>query len=105
MATDYHARAMKGAATRRQKKLASLAAVHATAPLKGPLKKSEPTVNLCLCGCEKSVKGQFAIGHDAKLHSQVMEAFRFEKKLPSSVRKLAAEYIAKRWPAEAKEVL
>lgn len=59
----------------------------------------------CKCGCGAKVRGNFAIGHDAKLHSAVSKAAKEGKKLPADVRKLAGEYIANRWPEEAKQVL
>ncbi len=56
------------------------------------------TLGKCLCGCGKSVKGQFAQGHDAKLHSKVLDAIDAGKKLPAALIKTSGAYIKSRWP-------
>ena len=86
MAIDFKARALKAAATRRKNKKIN-------------------SVSTCLCGCGEIAKGRFLQGHDAKLHSQVVEAVREQKKLPAEVRRLAEKYVRTRWPSEAREVL
>jgi hypothetical protein len=46
--------------------------------------------NACLCGCGTTVKGRFAQGHDARVHSWLKHVERGERKastLPGVLRK------------------
>jgi hypothetical protein len=59
--------------------------------------------NTCLCGCGRNVKKQFVQGHDATLHSLVVQAVKAGKKLVASAG--AKQYVKNRWPQHAKIVL
>lgn len=57
---------------------------------KAEIKAANPT-GKCLCGCGKQVPRRFLQGHDAQLHSRVLEAFKAEKTV--RVSKTTAEYL------------
>lgn len=57
---------------------------------KAEIKAINPT-GKCLCGCGKEVPRRFLQGHDAQLHSRVLEAFKAEKTL--RVSKTTGEYL------------
>lgn len=59
---------------------------------KNALRKSLMT-GKCLCGCGAETGGLFAPGHDAKLHSAVLEAFKAEKTM--KVSKATFDYLQK----------
>lgn len=70
-----------------------------------PKAKAPKTAGKCMCGCGKSVDGKFVQGHDAKLHSKVIEAVESGKKLPAALVKMSGAYIKQRWPKLAKAAL
>lgn len=57
---------------------------------KAEIKAANPT-GKCLCGCGKAVPRRFLQGHDAQLHSKVLEAFKAEKTI--RVTKATADYL------------
>lgn len=57
---------------------------------KAEIKAANPS-GKCLCGCGAEVPRRFLQGHDAQLHSKVLEAFKAEKTV--RVSKTTADYL------------
>lgn len=65
--------------------------------------KVEKQMALCLCGCKAMVKGSFAMGHDARLHGQVVRAKKENAQVVVSER--AAAWLAtKPWAVDGYKV-
>lgn len=65
--------------------------------------KPEPTLQDCLCGCKAQVKGSFAMGHDARLHGQVVRAKKENAQVLVSER-AAAWLMTKPWAVDGYKV-